>query len=119
MDRWAEVKDILNDMEDLDRVLDVSLISRAGRCLAGNPPSGSHHETFAAMVAIIIGAAETTSAELKENLARVKIELTRRDVILIEIGTKYLLSLTTEKELDDPLVMDEIKEGVSRIKDVL
>ncbi len=119
MDKWAEVKDILNGLEELDMVLKASLISRAGRCLVGDPPSGSHHETFAAMVAIIIGAAETTSAELKENLDCVKIEFTNRDVILIEIGTKYLVSLTTEKDLDDPLTMDEIEGSVSKLKGIL
>jgi predicted regulator of Ras-like GTPase activity (Roadblock/LC7/MglB family) len=86
----------LNEIKGLEHVTDVSLVSRGGLYIMGDSPKGSHPETISAMNAIMIGAAETTSAELKDGLRYMMIKLMEKDVILLGAGTRYMLAIVTD-----------------------
>jgi len=116
MGEWSHIRDVLNDIENLDHVLDVSFVSRGGLYIMGDPPSGAHQETFAAMLAIILGAAETTSAELKDSLKSVTIELSDRDLILTEAGPRYMLAITVDREGDIPSIIREAKKRIASVE---
>jgi predicted regulator of Ras-like GTPase activity (Roadblock/LC7/MglB family) len=85
----------------------------------GGPPKGVHRETFAAMSAIILGAAETTSTELKDKLTKVVIELTEQNLILIGVGPKYLVVVTADRDADHNKIALDTKDMISRVETAL
>ena len=107
MGELSQIRNVLEEIKNFEHVMDVSLISRGGMYISGDPPRGVHQETFAAMSAIILGAAETTSAELKDNLAKVVLQLSGRNLILTGAGPRYLLAVATDAEAD----VNRISEG--------
>ena len=106
MSEPSPVRSALDQIKSQDHVLDASLVSRGGMYIMGGPLKGIHRETFAAMAAIILGAAETTSTELKDKLSQVTIDLTEQTLILIGIGTKYLVTILMDQEGDKGKVAD-------------
>ncbi|MBC7107768.1 MAG: roadblock/LC7 domain-containing protein [Methanomassiliicoccales archaeon] len=116
MGELSQIRSVLDDIKNLDHVLDVSLISRGGMYITGDPPRGVHQETFAAMSAIIIGAAETTSAELKDTLNKVVLQLSNRNLILTGAGPRYLLVVATDASADVNKIANDAKEIISKIE---
>lgn len=112
----SQIRNVLEEIKNFEHVMDVSLISRGGMYISGDPPRGVHQETFAAMSAIILGAAETTSAELKDNLAKVVLQLSGRNLILTGAGPRYLLAVATDAEADVNRIAAEAKEKISKVE---
>lgn len=112
----SQIRNVLEEIKNFEHVMDVSLISRGGMYISGDPPRGVHQETFAAMSAIILGAAETTSAELKDNLAKVVLQLSGRNLILTGAGPRYLLAVATDAEADVNRIATEAKEKISKVE---
>ncbi len=75
MGELTHIRNVLEQVKALDHVSTVSLISRGGLYILGDSPKGVHQETFAAMSAIIFGAAETSSAEMKDSLSHIQVIL--------------------------------------------
>lgn len=119
MNELPQVRSALDDIKKQDHVLEASLVSRGGMYVMGAPPKGVHRETFAAMSAIILGAAETTSTELKDKLAKVVIELTEQDIIFIGVGPKYLVAISVDKEADRERITQETKNAISMVESML
>lgn len=116
MGELSQIRGVLEEIKKLDHVIDVSLISRGGMYISGDPPRGVHQETFAAMSAIILGAAETTSAELKDSLGRVVLQLAGRNLILTAAGPRYLLAVATDSDGDVGKIASEAKEKISKVE---
>ncbi len=116
MGELSQIRGVLEEIKKLDHVIDVSLISRGGMYISGDPPRGVHQETFAAMSAIILGAAETTSAELKDSLGRVVLQLAGRNLILTAAGPRYLLAVATDSDGDIGKIASEAKEKISKVE---
>ena len=55
--------------------------------IAGDSPRGVHLETYVAMSAILLGAAETATAEMKDKLLYVSVELNRGKMVLTSAGS--------------------------------
>jgi len=119
MSELSAVRSALDDIRKIDHVLDASLVSRGGMFVMGGSPRGAHRETFAAMSAIIFGAAETTSTELKDRLGKVTVELTEQLVFLIGVGPKYLVAVTTDREADGDKIAREAGGIISRVEPLL
>lgn len=85
------VESVLNDLKAREDVKDALVVSRSGMHIAGSPPSGAHLETFVAMSAILLGAAETATSELKETLQYLSINLKDTKVLIFSAGPKALL----------------------------
>lgn len=111
----SPVRVALDEIKNQDHVLDASLISRGGMYIMGGPMKGIHRETYAAMAAIILGASETTSTELKDKLDKVSIELTEQILLLIAVGPKYLVALLVDHNADRAAVSAKAKDVMSRI----
>jgi predicted regulator of Ras-like GTPase activity (Roadblock/LC7/MglB family) len=71
------------------------------------------------MSAIILGAAETTSTELKDKLTRVSIDLTEQTLIIVGIGTKYLVTILMDQSGDREKVADMTKELLSNVESMI
>lgn len=109
----------MDEIKKLDHVLDASLVSRGGMYVMGGPLKGIHRETYAAMAAIVIGAAETTSTELKDKLNKVSIELTEKTAILINIGPKYLLAILVDQAADKDSIAAQTKDIMSNVEMII
>ncbi len=118
MSELSQVRSALDDIKKQDHVLDASLVSRGGMYVMGGPPKGVHRETFAAMSAIIVGAAETTSTEMKDKLNKVVIELTEQNVILIGVGPKYLVAITTDREASSESIAQMARDQIAKVEPI-
>jgi predicted regulator of Ras-like GTPase activity (Roadblock/LC7/MglB family) len=119
MNEMSPVRSALDEIKKLDHVLDASLVSRGGMYVMGGPLKGIHRETYAAMAAIVIGAAETTSTELKDKLNKVSIELTEKTAILINIGPKYLLAILVDQAADKDSIAAQTKDIMSNVEMII
>ncbi|MCK5548824.1 MAG: roadblock/LC7 domain-containing protein [Thermoplasmata archaeon] len=113
-----DVENIEKDLQILVKakgVKDVILISRGGMHIAGTVPGGAHPETFSAMFAILLGAAETASSELREKLKYVFLIFDNLKVLVVNDGPKALLVLKLEKEADEDDVLKKVDECVAKL----
>jgi len=100
MVEYLALEEVLDEVRSVPSVYEATIVSRSGMHIAGDSPKGVHLETFVAMSAILLGAAETATAELKDKLLYVTVELSRDRMILVSAGPRALLVLTASKEIE-------------------
>ncbi len=83
----------MDEIKNTGGITDAILVSRSGMHIAGKVPKGAHAETFVAMSAIMLGAAETSTSELKEKLRIVTIMLEHSKVAMGIVTPKAVLVL--------------------------
>ncbi|MGD1060851.1 MAG: roadblock/LC7 domain-containing protein [Methanomassiliicoccales archaeon] len=110
----AQARNVLEEIKRLEHVQDVSLVSRGGMYVLGDPPRGVHQETYAAMSGIIIGAAETTAAEMKDNLRHVHVRLIEKDLLLVAASNRYILAITTDGRSEVENMVRAIQQLLSK-----
>ena len=96
----ASIEEVLGDLKQYPGVNEAILVSRSGMHIAGSVPDGAHAETYVAMFAILLGAAETAISELKERLDTVVINLERSKVMIVNNGPKALFVLRVSPDTD-------------------
>lgn len=94
-----KIEEILREIESLEGVNEAILVSRSGIYIAGKMPPGVHPETYASMFAVLLGAADTATSELKEQLSSVVVNLEGSKVVVITNGPKALFVLRVAKEV--------------------
>lgn len=99
MVEYLALEEVLDEIRSIPSVYEATVVSRSGMHIAGDAPKGAHLETFVAMSAILLGAAETATAELKDKLQYVMVELTRSKMILMSAGPRALLVVTASKDI--------------------
>jgi len=115
----AAIEEILHEIEKSEGVQDAILVSRNGTYIAGTVPKGVHVETFAAMFAILLGAAENSTSELKENLDHVEIHHDASKIVVVHGGPKALLVLRMPKAADSHRVKQVVEKYLPRIEEHL
>ncbi|MDY6958764.1 MAG: roadblock/LC7 domain-containing protein [Halobacteriota archaeon] len=120
----STVKDMLDKLlDDLKRVGNIeasAVVSRDGLLMASDIPGGVHAETFAAMNATMMGAAETAVSELKKGIPdRVIIESKEAKVIVTGAGQKALLVVMSRPEAGLGLILVEMEKVTEKIKELL
>jgi len=100
MAKIPALEEVLNRKLDDPKILSKTLVSRSGMHLAGGVPSSTHLETYVAMSAIILGAADTATSELNEKLSYVSVEMEGSRLVLIGLGAKALLVIHTAKDMN-------------------
>lgn len=110
---------ILKDIEGIPGVRDAVLVSRAGMHIAGSVPDGAHTETFVAMFAILLGAAETATSELRDRLDTVILELESSRIFILNNGPKAIFVLRTSRDADLSMVRGEITKFSRRVEEQL
>lgn len=110
------LEEILDEIRSIPSVYEATVVSRSGMHIAGDAPKGVHLETFVAMSAILLGAAETATAELKDKLLHVTIELARGKIVLVSAGSRALLVLTASKDISSAELANRAKEFAAKIE---
>jgi predicted regulator of Ras-like GTPase activity (Roadblock/LC7/MglB family) len=119
MTNVENLEEILEGIEKINGVSDALLVSRSGMHIAGDVPKGAHTETFVAMSAILLGAAETATSELKEKLNHVSIELDRSCIVINTISARALLVLKLAQDAQISKVLQEIRPHVQKMDEFL
>ena len=115
MGELSQIRNALDEVKGIEHVLDVSLVSRGGMYILGDPAKGVHQETFAAMAAIMLGAGETSSAEMKDILRHIIVRQSERNLILVSAGARYLLAVVTDASANDEQVAESAKQIISKV----
>ena len=115
----AAIETILHEMEKAEGIEDAILVSRNGTYIAGTVPKGVHVETFAAMFAILLGAAENSTSELKEVLDTVVINLEASKMVIVHAGPKALMVLHMAKGAESTGIKHVLEKYVGRIEENL
>ena len=115
MVEYLALEEVLDEIRSIPSVYEVTVVSRSGMHIAGDAPKGVHLETFVAMSAILLGAAETATGELKDKLQYVAIELTRGRMMLVSAGARALLVITASKDVPTQDLAAKAKDFASKI----
>ncbi len=115
----AAIEAILHELEKAEGVEDAILVSRNGTYIAGSVPKGVHVETFAAMFAILLGAAENSTSELREVLDNVVINLETSKMVIVHAGPKALMVLHMPKSADSTGMKYTVEKYLGRIEENL
>jgi len=111
---------ILNDLKNVGDIEASAIVSRDGLLMASNISSNVRAETFAAMSATMLGAAETALSELKKGVPeRVIIESKEGKVIAAGAGPKALLIAMMRPEAGLGLALVEMGKAAEKVKQIL
>lgn len=113
------LEEILDNIKKVEGITDAVLVSRSGMHIAGDVPSGAHAETFVAMSAILLGAAETATSELKEKLRIVTIMLEKSKVAIGVISTKAVLVLKAQLTDSDEKLLEILNTNTVKLENAL
>ena len=113
------LEETLDEIKKNEGITDAVLVSRSGMHIAGNVPSGAHAETFVAMSAILLGAAETATSELKEDLKIVTIMLENSKVAIGVVSPRAVLVLKANLDEADEELLEILNTHSSRLDDAL
>jgi len=115
----AALDAILHELEAAESVEHAILVSRSGMHIAGTVPTGAHPETFVAMFAILLGAAETATSELKERLESVVINMGEGKIVIANGGPKAILVLRAAAAADARRIAQNLGRYVPRLQEYL
>ncbi|MEW5936640.1 MAG: roadblock/LC7 domain-containing protein [Candidatus Thermoplasmatota archaeon] len=113
------LEDLLERLKENDSISDAVLVSRSGMHIAGTVPKGAHTETFVAMSAILLGAAETSTSELKDTLKYVVIDLVKSRILLTGVSSRALLVMRTAQGSDTENILKTVSGYRKAIEDAL
>jgi len=110
------IREVLNELRSIGEISAAAVVSRSGMLIDGDAPEFIHMETFGAMMAIMLGAAETATSESQDALRLIDIALNQSHLMLIGAGQRILLAcFVTDKEAL-PRVTPLIEEAAKRLK---
>lgn len=113
------LEETLDEIKKNEGITDAILVSRSGMHIAGNVPKGAHAETFVAMSAILLGAAETATSELKEKLKIVTIMLDSSKVAIGVVSQRAVLVLRANLDEADEKLLDILTTNSSKLDNAL
>jgi len=116
MVEYLALEEVLDEIRSVPSVYEATVVSRSGMHIAGDAPKGVHLETFVAMSAILFGAAETATGELKDKLQYVSVELNRSRMLLTNAGARALLVVTTSKDVATEQIVAKMRDFASKIE---
>ena len=121
MDSTIEMLEIvLSELKQVGGVEASAAASRDGLLIKAIMPSGQHAETFAAMSATMLGAAETATTELGKGIPeRVIVESDHGKLIATGAGPKALLVVLTTPEAGLGLILLEMDKAAHKVKELL
>ena len=121
MDSTADLlENVLVNFKEVGGVEATALASRDGLLIKGIMPAGQHGETFAAMSATMLGAAETATAELNKGVPdRIIVESEYGRLIATGAGPKALLIVLTTHDAGLGLILVELEKAARSIKEIL
>lgn len=111
---------ILSDLKQMGGINASSIASRDGLLIVSDMDIKSHAETFAAMSATMLGAAENATAELGKGIPdRVIVESDHGKLVTMGAGPKALIVILTEPDAGLGLILVELEKAAEKIKKIL
>lgn len=111
---------ILSSINNMGGVEASAIASRDGLLICSTIPKKQHAETFVAMMATMIGAAETATIELGKGIPeRIIVESKSGRIIGTGAGGKAVLLVMTKPDAGLGLVLIEMSKAAEQIKQVL
>ncbi len=111
---------ILKNINNIGGVEASAIASRDGLLMSSTMTQKHHAETFAAMSATMIGAAETATTELGKGVPdRIIVESKNGKIIGTGAGGKALLLVMTKPDATLGLVLMEMTKAAEQIKQIL
>ena len=115
-----ELTKILQNLRKIGQVVGSSIISTDGLLIASDLGGGIEADTFAAMSAAMLGAAETAASELKQgSIRQVIVEAEEGKIIAISAGEKAILVILAKPELKLGLALLELGKASNKISESL
>ena len=110
---------ILGDLKNVVSIEASAIVTRSGLLISADLPQNMGGETFAAMSATILGAAETATLEMKKRVPeRVVITTKEEKIITMGAGEKALLvCITSDHNID--LVLTELQKAAEKVEKIL
>lgn len=120
MNTSGMLEKILNDLKLLGGIEASIVASRDGLLIYSNATFKQNAETFAAMSATMLGAAETATTELGKGIPeRIIVESMNGKIVATGAGPKALLIILTEPEASLGLILIEVSKASEKIREVL
>jgi len=111
---------VLKDINNIGGVETSAVASRDGLVICSTIPRKQQVETFVAMSATMIGAAETATTELGKGIPdRIIVESKTGRIIGTGAGPKALLLVMTKPDASLGLVLIEMAKASQQIKEIL
>lgn len=115
-----QLEEVLRNLNRIGGVEALAVASRDGLLIASTISGKQHAETFAAMSATMLGAAETATTELGKGIPdRVIIESKHGRIIATGAGSKALLIVMTQPSAGLGLILIETAKASEKIKQIL
>ncbi len=113
------IREVLNELRSVGEITNAAVVSRSGMLIDGDAPDNIHMETFGAMMAIMLGAAETATSEADDTLQHIHIELSQTYLVLMGAGQRILLACFISDKSARDRVMPLINEAATRLKSLV
>jgi predicted regulator of Ras-like GTPase activity (Roadblock/LC7/MglB family) len=111
---------ILDELKFLGGIEASVVASRDGLLIYSNTALKEHAETFAAMSATMLGAAETATTEIRKGIPeRIIVESVKGKIIATGAGPKALLVVLTEPDASLGLILIEVVKASDKIREIL
>jgi predicted regulator of Ras-like GTPase activity (Roadblock/LC7/MglB family) len=110
------IREVLNELRSVGEISNAAVVSRSGMLIDGDAPDNIHMETFGAMMAIMLGAAETATAESTDNLEHIDMEMTQTHLILMGAGQRILLAVFITDKSAREKIIPFVNEAAQRLK---
>ena len=111
---------ILLDLKQMGGINASSIASRDGLLVVSDMDHAAHAETFAAMSATMLGAAENATMELGKGVPdRVIVESDHGKLVAMGAGPNALLVTLTESDAGLGLILVELEKATEKIKKIL
>lgn len=113
------VNDVLSDLRRAGGIRATAVVSREGILIASDLPPEVHAETFSAMAAIMLSAAETAALEMNESTAdRLIVETDEGRLVVAGAGDRMMLVALTDVKAGLGHVIIEMSRAVTRLKEI-
>lgn len=113
----TKAKDLVREIGEEDSISSATLVSRSGMYVAGDVPDGAHTETFVAMVAILLGSAETAATEINEGLDSITVNLKNSRIFIRGATEKTLLVVCADNDMDVDMLDDIVRKHLKGFTD--
>jgi predicted regulator of Ras-like GTPase activity (Roadblock/LC7/MglB family) len=112
----------LNDLRTSVFSSGSAIITKGGLITASDTPPGVQPETFGAMCATVMGAAEVAVGEFKvPTPEQVIVQSKDAILVIISIDDKYSLAVMIKRKIDEksfPDILSKISQATAKLKEV-
>ncbi len=118
----ADVEAITAKLEEIKAIEGVGgavLVSRGGKFIAGSVPPSADADTYAAMMATLVGSADTVVTEMRESLKEIVLSMEKSRILVIQDGPKALYALRIRRDADVEAILARVKEMSPEVEALL